>query len=106
MSQIVTSSLPLSEAVGATDGSLAQTRTGRRRAGTLVKSEEWWRDHYYDIERLGYKLRRRYHPLWEPSWVKSGKDFYSVEDGQATIVRLSCFPYFLSHEAVKDESCD
>ncbi|KAH9970468.1 hypothetical protein BJV74DRAFT_259645 [Russula compacta] len=60
---------------------------GTRQRGTLVTSEEWWRDHYNDIERRGYRLRSRYHPLWEPSWVKSRKDFYSVEDGQATITR-------------------
>jgi hypothetical protein len=84
MSLTVTSSLPLSETV---DGSEAPTRT--RRTGTLVKSEEWWRDNYHKIEMRGYKLRPRYHPLWEPSWIKSKKDFYSVEDGQATIVRCS-----------------
>lgn len=60
-----------------------------RRAGTLVKTEEWWRDRYYDIERHGYQLRPRYHPLWVPSWIGSKKDFYKVEDGQANIVRLS-----------------
>jgi hypothetical protein len=76
--------LPFSETL---NGSEAPTRT--RRAGVLVKSEEWWRDHYYEIEIHGYKLRPRYHPLWEPSWIKSEKAFYSVEDGQATIVRWS-----------------
>jgi len=60
---------------------------GGRRTGTLVKSEEWWRDHYQDLESHGYKLRSRYDPSWEPSWVESGKDFYAVEDGQATITR-------------------
>ena len=77
------------EAVGATDG--AGSRTVTRIAGTLVKTEEWWRDHYYDIERHGYKLRPRYHPLWRPSWVGSKRDFYKVEDGQANIVSLSRF---------------
>ena len=62
-----------------------------RRAGTLVKTEEWWRDHYYDIERHGYTLRPRYHPLWVPSWIGSKKDFYKVEDGQANIVSLLYF---------------
>jgi len=92
----VTSSLPPSETV---DGSEGPTRT--RRTGTLVKSEEWWRDHYHDIEMHGYKLRPRYHPLWDPSWIKLEKDFYSVEDGQATIVRWSYsiyFPYSKSGE--------
>jgi hypothetical protein len=51
-------------------------------------TERWWRDRYNDIEKQGYKLRRRYHPQWEPSWRKTGKDFYTAEDGQATIVRF------------------
>lgn len=63
-------------------------RQGRtRQRGTLVKSELWWRDHYYDIRDCGYELRSRYHPRWEPSWNKSKKEFFSVEDGQATITR-------------------
>ncbi|KAH9045928.1 kinase-like domain-containing protein [Lactarius deliciosus] len=59
---------------------------GTRERGTLVKSELWWRDHYYDLEERGYKLRPRYHPRWKPSWINSKKDFFSVEDGQPTIV--------------------
>jgi hypothetical protein len=70
---------------------VAHDNSSTRRIGTLVKGEEWWRDRYHDIEAQGYRLRPRYHPLWEPSWIKSGKEFYSVEDGQATIVRLSYF---------------
>ena len=54
----------------------------------MVMSEEWWRDRYYEIEANGYTLRPRYHPRWEPSWTKARKDFYTVEDGQATIVSL------------------
>jgi hypothetical protein len=77
------------ETVRATDRT--ESRTGTRLAGTLVKTEEWWRDHYYEIERHGYKLRSRYHPRWQPSWIGSKKDFYKVEDGQANIVRLSYF---------------
>ena len=56
-----------------------------------MKTEEWWRDRYYEIERHGYKLRPRYHPLWVPSWIEAKKDFYKVEDGQANIVSLSYF---------------
>ena len=62
-----------------------------RQRGTLVKSELWWRDHYNDILARGYKLRSRYHPHWEPSWNKSKKEFFSVEDGQATIVSRVVF---------------
>ncbi|KAH8987529.1 kinase-like domain-containing protein [Lactarius hatsudake] len=60
---------------------------GTRERGTLVKSELWWRDHFYDLEERGYKLRPRYHPRWKPSWINSKKDFFSVEDGQPTITR-------------------
>ncbi|KAF8265696.1 hypothetical protein EI94DRAFT_1588059 [Lactarius quietus] len=59
-----------------------------RQRGTLVKSELWWRDHYHDIQERGYELRSRYRPSWEPSWNKSKKDFFSVEDGQSTIVTV------------------
>jgi hypothetical protein len=68
-----------------------QSELGTRQRGTLVKSELWWRDQYYDILARGYELRPRYHPRWEPSWNKSKKEFYSVEDGQATIVRCIVF---------------
>jgi len=64
-----------------------QGESGTRQRGTLVKSEVWWRDHYYVILERGYKLRPRYHPLWEPSWKELKKDFFAVEDGQATITR-------------------
>lgn len=82
---ITSVSAQLPNEVRATDGS--ESHMGTRRAGTLVTSEEWWRDHYVDIERHGYKLRPRYDPLWEPSWIQSKRDFYKAEDGQATITR-------------------
>ena len=84
----------LSSAARPTDG--FESHMGTRRAGTLVKSEEWWRDHYVDIGRHGYKLRPRYHPLWEPSWIESKRDFYKAEDGQATIVSRHIFFEFTS----------
>ena len=92
MSGIPITSVPvqLPDTVRAADGS--ESHAGTRRAGTLVKSEEWWRDHYVDIGRRGYKLRPRYDPLWEPSWIESKQDFYKAEDGQATIV--SCHIFF------------
>jgi len=77
-----------------------------RQAGTLVASEEWWRDHYGDLESRGYRLRPRYHPSWEPSWTISKKHFFTVEDGQATIV---CFriSYSLFYSCSReDESRD
>ena len=62
-----------------------------RQAGTLVQTEQWWGERYDEIAEHGYKLRPRYHPKWQPSWLKSGKDFYTVEDGQPTIVRVATF---------------
>ncbi|KAH9045896.1 kinase-like domain-containing protein [Lactarius deliciosus] len=69
--------------------SFAYNEPNDRQAGTLVTTERWWRDRYNEIAERGYKLRPRYHPKWEPSWFKTGKDFYTVEDGQATILRAA-----------------
>ena len=67
-----------------TDASLRELP--RRQIGGLFRSEIWWRDRYRDLEAHGYRLRNRYHPDWEPSWKKSGEDFFNAEDGQPTIV--------------------
>ena len=63
---------------------------GNREIGTLFDSELWWRDQYRAIESLGYILRPRYHPNWRPSWKRSGKDFFTAEDGQPTLVSVVC----------------
>jgi hypothetical protein len=63
-------------------------RQAIREPGTLFDSELWWRDHYQELENLGYRLRPRYRPNWTPSWKVSGKDFYTVEDGQPTLVSI------------------
>jgi hypothetical protein len=81
--------IQLPDAVRATDG--FESHPSTRQAGTLVKSEEWWRNHYVDIGRHGYMLRPRYDPLWEPSWIESKEEFYKAEDGQATIVSCRIF---------------
>ena len=60
-----------------------------REIGCLVDGEVWWRDRFSDIEFLGYRLRPRYHPNWQPSWKASGQDFFTAEDGLATIVSTS-----------------
>ena len=65
-----------------------------RQVGTLVTTEQWWRDRYYEIAEHGYHLRPRFHPDWQPSWLQSGKDFYTVEDGQPTIVRIAVIVFF------------
>ncbi|KAI9432584.1 kinase-like domain-containing protein [Lactarius indigo] len=67
----------------------AYNEPNNRQAGTLVMTERWWGDRYDDIAERGYMLRPRYRPQWEPSWLKTGKDFYTVEDGQATILRAA-----------------
>ena len=67
-----------------------------RQVGSLVMTERWWRDRCDEIAERGYELRPRYRPNWQPSWLKSGKDFYNVEDGQATIVRLSAIIFLPS----------
>jgi len=60
-----------------------------RTIGTLHRSEQWWRDQYHILRDYGYDLRPRYHPDWEPSWRGSGKDFFTVEDGQPSILRAA-----------------
>jgi hypothetical protein len=65
-----------------------QPESPRREVGSLFPSELWWRDRYHDFEAQGYSLRQRYHPDWRPSWKESRKDFFAVEDGQATIVSI------------------
>jgi hypothetical protein len=57
-----------------------------RTIGTLHRSEQWWCYQYYVLKHYGYDLRPRYHPDWEPSWRGSGKDFFTMEDGQPSIV--------------------
>ena len=82
--------MPLSSVVSNT------ATASNRQVGTLVTTEQWWRDHYNEIAEHGYQLRLRYHPNWQPSWLKSGKDFYTVEDGQPTIVRVAVITFFSS----------
>jgi len=66
----------------------AYSEPPNRRAGTLSMIERWWQRHCVEIASHGYELRPRYDPRWQPSWLKSGKDFNVVEDGQPTIVRV------------------
>ena len=72
------------------------TTAPKRQVGGLVTTEQWWRDRYDETAEHGYQLRPRYHPNWQPSWLKSGKDFYTVEDGQPTIVRVAVIIVFSS----------
>ena len=77
-------------------GNAANSQSPRGIPGSLLVSEHWWRDRYDEIAELGYELRPRYRPDWQPSWLKSGKDFFAVEDGQPTIVRVATIPFFSS----------
>ena len=81
----------------------ASAAAPNRQVGTLVATEQWWRDRYNEIAEHGYQLRPRYHPNWQPSRLKSGKDFYTVEDGQPTIVRVAAKMRFLL--AYVSDSC-
>jgi hypothetical protein len=74
----------------------AHNEPNNRQAGTLVMTERWWRDRYSDIAERGYRLRPRYNPQWGPSWFRTGRDFYTAEDGQTTIVRVVVSPTCLS----------
>ena len=74
----------------------AYSEPPNRQVGALVMTERWWRDRYDEIAEQGYELRPRYRPNWQPSWLKSGKDFYAVEDGQPTIVRTAAIIGFFS----------
>ena len=59
-----------------------------REPGALLDNELWWRDHYQVLENRGYRLRPRYRPDWVPSWRMSGKNPYTVEDGQPSLVSV------------------
>ena len=81
---------------------------GHREIGTLFESEMWWRDQYRAIEALGYILRPRYHPNWRPSWKRSGKDFFTAEDGQPTLVSVVCLmlPRVHTPSVADRDGCD
>ncbi|KAI0709576.1 kinase-like domain-containing protein [Cerioporus squamosus] len=49
--------------------------------GGLSNAEFFWRNHYKFLEEKGYRLRPRYSPDWEPSWLESNKDRFDCEDG-------------------------
>ena len=80
----------------------------RQEIGTLFDNERWWRDQYREIENCGYRLRPRYHPEWEPSWRRSGKPFFTTEDGQPTLVSVDypMFPIFTLASAANRDGCN
>lgn len=54
----------------------------------LLSAEIWWRDRYNTLENCGYRLRRRFHADWKPSWHTSGKSILTSEDSIPINVRL------------------
>jgi len=55
--------------------------------GDIGGGEEWWVERQEALEVVGYMLRPRYRPGWEPSWLATNKEFWDVEDGQFNILR-------------------
>ncbi|KAI1795564.1 hypothetical protein LXA43DRAFT_991115 [Ganoderma leucocontextum] len=64
--------------------------------GGLFEDEYFWRDHQTWLEESGYMLRPRYRVDWEPSWLKSNKDFLFCEDGKGALVSRASFEERLS----------
>lgn len=58
----------------------------------LLSAEIWWRDRYNMLENRGYRLRRRFHPDWKPSWHTSGKSILSSE----VSIPIKCTPDHLT----------
>ena len=50
------------------------------------EKEAWWREQYYGIHEHKYKLRPRYHPKFDSSWMDMGDGSLTVEDVQPSIV--------------------
>ncbi|KZT41065.1 kinase-like protein [Sistotremastrum suecicum HHB10207 ss-3] len=46
----------------------------------LARTEQRWASYQPWLERIGYRLRRRYQPGWTPSWLTSGLSMIESED--------------------------
>ena len=59
--------------------------------GDLDVVEKWWVERQEALERVGYMLRPRFRPGWQPSWAgtKTNKPYYYFEDGEAIGVSLN-----------------
>ena len=61
--------------------------------------ESWWPTRQEALEHAGYMLRPRYRPGWTPSWLTTGKEYFSSEDGLNHSVRVGAFvPGARTHE--------
>ena len=56
---------------------------------TLTPGEEKWRDRHGMLKEEGYELRPRLRPGWKASWLESGADPFTCEDGEVLPVRYS-----------------
>ena len=56
-------------------------RTNYRGPVKLSSHEVKWRDRQPFLESKGYMLRPRLRPGWTPSWLSTGEDHYTCEDG-------------------------
>ena len=52
----------------------------RANARPLLTAERIWRDRYEMLESHGYRLRPRFRPGWEPSWLNTKKPLRHHED--------------------------
>ena len=68
---------------------LAGYRESTKKGGfALTPLEIWWRDRAIFLESRGYRLRPRFRPDWEPSWVSRSVNPFQCEDAQPHLVRL------------------
>lgn len=57
------------------------------RCSTVLNAiEERWRDRYDSLVSRGYKLRPRYRPGWDGSWLQTSKNLWECEDAIPCIV--------------------
>jgi len=69
------------------DGTSDDLSDGDSLVGGIGGVEGWWVERQEALEAVGYMLRPRYRPGWEPSWLATNKDFCDVEDGQLNLLR-------------------
>ncbi|KZS89805.1 hypothetical protein SISNIDRAFT_386065, partial [Sistotremastrum niveocremeum HHB9708] len=53
----------------------------------LARTEQRWASYQPWLERIGYRLRRRYQPGWTPSWLTSGLSMIESEDALQIHIR-------------------
>jgi hypothetical protein len=61
--------------------------------GGISEREWWWVERQEELEAAGYMLRPRYHPDWQPSWLKANKFYSDVEDGQKKVVGVDAHTF-------------